>query len=148
MVFHWSLSDNKSPGLFSVFCPILTVLSFGWSSLVFLFPILPVSLPVLWWLYQADQLQLVSPSLSCSIVFFSFLARSRHFYFFPSFNFTLWSAWMAKSTIRQVLCFLLTIAWSGLLAEIRWSVFSIIIIIIIIITIIIIIIIIQALPMC
>ena len=53
----------KSPELFSVFWPILTVLSFGWSQLLFLFPILPVLFPSFWWLYGEHQLQLVSPSL-------------------------------------------------------------------------------------
>ena len=59
----------KSPGLFSVFWPISTLLSFGWSLLVFLFPILSVPFPVFWWLYRAYRSQLVSPSLSCSISF-------------------------------------------------------------------------------
>ena len=87
----------------------------------------------LWWLYQAHQLQLVSPTLSCSLVFFSSLARSKHLNLFSlSFNFTLWSAGTAKSTIRQVLffCFflffffffLLTITRSGRLTEIWWSI--------------------------
>ncbi len=31
MVFHWSLSDSKSPGIFSVFWPFSIMLSFGWS---------------------------------------------------------------------------------------------------------------------
>ena len=35
-------SRFKSPGLFSVFRPILTMLQLGWSPLVFLFPSLPV----------------------------------------------------------------------------------------------------------
>ena len=39
-----------------------------------------------------------------------------------SFSFTLRSAGTAKPTIRQVLFFLLTIARSGRLAEIRWPV--------------------------
>ena len=99
----------KFPGLLSVFWPILTELSFGWSPLAFLFPILPVPL--------------VSPPLSSSIVFFSFLARSSYLFLFsPSFNFTLWSAGTAKFTIRQVLGFLLTMTRSGRLSEIMWSV--------------------------
>ena len=69
MVFQWSLINRKSPGFFSVFWPVVTVLSFGWSRLVFLFPILPVPLSILWWLYRMHWLLLVSPSLSCSIVF-------------------------------------------------------------------------------
>ena len=59
----------KSPGLFSVFWPISIMLYFGWSPLVLslLFP--PVIVPIFWWLYQEHQLQLVSPSFSCSTVF-------------------------------------------------------------------------------
>ena len=71
--------------------------------------------------------------------FFSTLARSRYLSLFLfSFNFTLWSARTVKSTILQVLFFLLIIIRSSCLVEIKWSVWmsksqSIIIIIIIII---------------
>ena len=34
MVFHLSLSDSRSPGLFLVFWPFSIMLSFGWSPLV------------------------------------------------------------------------------------------------------------------
>ena len=56
--------------------------------------------------------------------FFSSLARSSYLSFFShSFCFILWSAGTAKSTILQVLFFLLLIIIkSGLLAGIRWSV--------------------------
>ena len=53
--------------LFSVFRPILIVLLFEWFLLVRLFTSLPLSF--LWWIYRAHQLQLVSLSLSCFIVF-------------------------------------------------------------------------------
>ena len=57
-------------------------------------------------------------------IFFNSLARLRYLSFFSySFSFILWSAGTAKSTILQVLFFLLIIIRSGLLAEIRWSVF-------------------------
>ena len=67
---------------------------------------------------------MVSPSLYCSIVFFfSSLARCTYWsYFSLSFSFTQWSAGTAKSTVSQVLFFLLTISRSGRLANIRWSV--------------------------
>ena len=56
--------------------------------------------------------------------FFNSQARSRYLSFFSnSFSFILWSAGTAKSTILQILFFLLIIIRSGLLAEIRWSVF-------------------------
>ena len=67
---------------------------------------------------------MVSPSLSCSTVFFNSPARSMYLSFFSfSFSFTLWSAGTAKATIRQVLLFLLMIIRSGGVAEIRWSVY-------------------------
>ena len=112
-------SFSKSPEFFSVFWPILIVLSFGCTSLVFLFPTLSVNLPILLSLYRAHQLQLVSTSISCSIVFSSSLSRSRYLSLFsPFFTFILWSATTAKSIIRQVLCFLLILTRSGCLAEI------------------------------
>ena len=61
----------KSPGPFSVFWPILKMMSSRWSRIVFLFPSLPVPLP-----------QLVLPSPSCSIIFFSSLARSFFTFFY------------------------------------------------------------------
>ena len=70
-----------------------------------------------------------APITICIIVtcrfhsFFYSLARSRYLSFFShSFSFILWSAETAKSTISQVLFFLLIIIRSGLLIEIRWSV--------------------------
>ena len=55
--------------------------------------------------------------------FFNSLARPRYLSFFShSFSFILWSAGIVKSTILQVLFFLLIIIKSGLLAGIRWSV--------------------------
>ena len=52
--------------------------------------------------------------------FFNSLARSRYLSFFAhSFRFILWSAGTAKSTILQILFFLLIIIRSGLLAGIR-----------------------------
>ena len=55
--------------------------------------------------------------------FFNSLAKSMYLSFFSHyFSLILWSAETAKSTILQVLCFLLVIISSGLLAEMRWSV--------------------------
>ena len=70
------------------------MLLFGWSTLILLFPCYLLPIPILWWLYRGHQLQLVSPSLSCSIgFFFSFLARSWYLSLYSlSFSSTLWSA--------------------------------------------------------
>ena len=112
--FYWSLSDSKSlqsPGLFSVFWPILFILLTVWSPLVLWFLNLPFSLSILWGLFQLHHLLLISPSPSCSFVcllfFFSSLAGSWYLsLFYLSFNFSLWSTGTAKSTIRQFLFFL------------------------------------------
>ena len=53
--------------------------------------------------------------------FFDSQARSRNLsLFLHSFNFTLWSAGRAKSTILQILSFLVIIIRSGGLTEIKW----------------------------
>ena len=55
--------------------------------------------------------------------FFNSLARSKYLSFFSlSFRIILWSAGTAKSTVLQILFFLLIIMRSGLLAGIWWSV--------------------------
>ena len=82
----------KSPGLFSIFRPST---NYNWCNRQFHVP----------------------------QFFFNSLARSRYLSLFSlNFNFTLWSAETAKSTILPVLSFLLIIIRSGRLAEIRWSV--------------------------
>ena len=70
------------------------------------------------------QLQLAQSLLSCYTAFFNSLASSRYLSFFSlSFKFILWSTGIAKSTILQILFFLLLIIMRfGLLAGIRWSV--------------------------
>ena len=87
--------------------------------------------PILWRPCRVRRLQLVSPSLSCSAIFFSSLARSQYLsHFSLSFSFILWSAGTTKTTIRQIVFFLsfffffflLTVTRFSYLAEIRWSV--------------------------
>ena len=61
---------------------------------------------ILWWLYRASKLQFVLRSLSCSIFFFSSLAKSRYLSFFSfSFSFTLRTAGTAMSTVWKDLFF-------------------------------------------
>ena len=51
-----------------------------------------------------SHLQVFLCEISCSKVFFSSQARSGYLsHFSLSFSFTLWSAWMIKSTVKQVL---------------------------------------------
>ena len=100
-VFHTSVSWMLLTGvwvtpcfleslrLFSVFWPILVTQLFRWSPLVLLFPSPPIPVSILYQLYRAHQLQLVSPSSSCFIVFFSSLAKFRDLSLFAFFQFCL-----------------------------------------------------------
>ena len=118
----------KSPGLFLEFWPISTMLQFGWSPLVLLFPSPPMRVKSVGDCtkranYNCYHRHFFFHCL-CSIVFFHSLAKSRYLSLFSlSFSFTLCSAGTAKSTIRQILFFLLAIIRSGHLAEIRISIF-------------------------
>ena len=131
MVFHWSLSDSKSPQVSRTRLRILTVLiwivstrsptsksSRPFNNPLVIVPKAPITLGTI-----------------VTIMFHSFfnsLARSRYLSFFSHpFRFILWSAGTAKSTIFQILFFfffffffffLLIIIRSGLLAGIKWSV--------------------------
>ena len=123
--FHWSLSDSKSPQVSRTLLSILAIhnnvvvwmvstrLPTSKSSSPFSNPLVTVpNAPI--------TIGIIVTSMFHS--FFNFLARSRYLSFFShSFSFILWSAGTAKSTILQVLFFLLIIIRSCLLAEIRWS---------------------------
>ena len=112
----------KCLGLFSVFWPILIMLSFGWSSLI---SSIPLPLPNLCELFQVHHLQLVSPSLSCSTVF-QFSSKVQIlvslFSFFSFYSVVNRDGKVYYSTGSPFLLFLLTITRSGCLAEIKWSV--------------------------
>ena len=87
MVFHWSLRDSKFPLVSRTLLGILADLDNAGDCLVSLalfFPSRPVPLPILWGLFQVHQLQLVSPSSSCSI---AFLFSSKVQIFIPLFAF-------------------------------------------------------------
>ena len=124
MVFHWSLSDSKSPQVSRTLLSILAVLN---NAVVWMVSTCPPtsksSSP-----FSNPLVTVPNAPITIGIIvtcmfhsFFSSLARSRYLSFFShSFCFILWSAGTAKSTILQVL--LLIIIKSGLLAGIRWSV--------------------------
>ena len=126
MVFTWIRSDNKSPQVSRTLLSILAVLN---NAVVWMVSTrLPTSKSSSLFSNPLDTVP-NAPITICVIVtcmfhsFFSSLARSRYLSFFShSFCFILWSAGTAKSTILQVLFFLLIIIKSGLLAGIRWSV--------------------------
>ena len=126
MVFHWSLSDSKSPQLSWTFLSILAVL----NNVVVCMVSTPLPTPKSSSPFSNRLVTVPNAPITIGIIvifmfhsFFKSLARPRFLSFFShSFSFILWSAGTAKSTILQVFFFLLIIIRSGLLAEIRWSV--------------------------
>ena len=128
MVFHWSLSDSKSPQVSRTLLSILTVLN---NAVVWMVSTRPPtsksSSPFSNPLVTVPNAQItigIMVTFMFHSFFFNSLARSRYLSFFShSFSLILWSAGTAKSTILQVLFFLLLIIiTSGLLAGIRWFV--------------------------
>ena len=127
MIFHWSLSESKSPQVSRTLLSILAVLN---NAVVWMVSTRPPtsksSSP-----FSNPLVTVPNAPITIGIIvtcmfhsFFSSLARSRYLSFFShSFCFILWSAGTAKSTILQVLFFFfLIIIKSGLLVGIRWSV--------------------------
>ena len=126
MVFHWCLSDSKSPQVSRTLLSILAILNnvvvmtlstrppTSKSSTSFNNPLVTV-------LKAPITIDIIA-TFTFDIFFYS-LAWSRYLFFFShSFSFILWSAGTTKSTILQVFFFLLIIIRSGLLVGIRWSV--------------------------
>ena len=104
----------QSPELFVVFWPISTMLLLEWSPLILFFPSSPVPVLIFWYLYRVRQLQLVSPSFSCSIVvvFFFQFSRWSSWYLSPFsffFSFTLWSAETVLITIIIIIIIIIII---------------------------------------
>ena len=123
MVFHWSLSDSKSPQISRTLLGILAVLN---NAVVWMVSTRPPtsksSSP-----FNCPFVTVPNAPITIGIIvifmfhsFLNSLARSRYLSFFShSFSFILWSAGTTNSTIFQVLFFFLMITIrSGLLAEI------------------------------
>ena len=126
MIFHWSFCDFKSP---QVPRTLLSILAVPNNAIV-------------WIVFTRHPTSKSSSSFNTCLVtvpkapitigiivtfmfhsFFNSLARSRYLSFFShSFSFILGSAETAKSTILQILFFLLIRIRSSLLAEVWWSV--------------------------
>ena len=123
MVFHWSLSDSKSPQVSRTRLSILAVLS---NAVVWIVSTRPPtsksSRP-----FNNPLVTVPNKSITIGTIvtfmfhsFFNSLARSRYLSFFSlSFRFILWYAGTSKSTILQILFLLLIIMSSGLLAIMR-----------------------------
>ena len=126
MIFHWNLSDSKSPQVSSILLSILAVLN---NAVVWMVSTHP-STSKFYCPFNNPLVTVPKAPITIGIIvtfmfhsFFNFLARSRYLSFFShSFSFILWSAGTAKSTISQILFFLWFIIRSGLLVEIKWSV--------------------------
>ena len=127
MVFHWSLSDSKSPQVSRTRLRILAVLSNAVIWIVSTYPSTSKSSR------PFNNPLVIVPNVPITIgtivtfmfhSFFNSLARSRYLSFFSlSFRFIRWSTLTAKSTILRILFsffffFLLIIIRSGLLAGI------------------------------
>ena len=128
MVFHWSLSDSKSPQVSRTRLRILAILSNAVIWLVSTCPLTskssrPFNNPLV--IVHKAPITIGTIITFMFHSFFNSLARSRYLAFFiHSFGFILWSAGTEKSSILQILFFfLLIILRSGLLAGIRWFVF-------------------------
>ena len=123
MVFHWSLSDSKSPQVSRTFLSILAVLNNAVVWMVSTFPPAsksssPFNNPLV-----AVPKTPITIGITVTFMFHSYFnsqARSWYLSFFPhSFSFILWSAGTEKFTIRQVLFFVVDYnkvwsVWSGL----------------------------------
>ena len=109
MVFHWSLSDSKSPQVSRTLLSILADLN---NVVVWMVSTRPPtsksSSPFSNLLVTVQNAPItIGIIVTCMLhSFFNSLARSRYLSFFShSFSFILWSAGTAKSTILQVLFF-------------------------------------------
>ena len=136
MVFHWSLSDSKSPQVSRTLLSILAESPQVSRTLLSILAVLNNA--VVWMVSTRPPTSKSSSPFSNPLVtvpnapitigiivtcmfrsFFNSLARSRYLSLFShSFSFILWSAETAKSTILQVLffCWLLLslVFWPGL----------------------------------
>ena len=131
MIFHWRLSDRRSPQVSRILLNIRAVFNRAVVWMVSTRPSTSKSSR----LFNNHLVTVPKASITIGIIvtfmfhrFFNSLARSRYLSLFShSFSFILWSAATAKSTVFQIFFFFfflfLIIIRSGLLAEIRWSVF-------------------------
>ena len=126
MVFHWRLSDSKSPQISRTLLGILAVFN---NAVVWMASTRPPTSKFSGSFHNplvTGPKALITIGINVTFMFLSFfhsLARSRYLSLFShSFSLILWSAAIAKSTILQIFFFLLIIIRSGLLAELRGSV--------------------------
>ena len=124
MVFHWRLSDSKSPQVSRTLLSILAVLN---NAVVWMVSTRPPTYKT-FRPFSNTFVAVPNAPITIDVIvtfmfhsFFNFLARSRYLSLFShSFSFILWSAGTAKSTILQIFFLFLglIIIRSGLRAEI------------------------------
>ena len=125
MVFHWSLRDSKFPQVSRTLLSILAVLNNVVAWMVSTYPPTsksssPFSNPLVTIPKVPITIGIIVTCMFHS--FFQFPSKVEVLILlFTFFQFYSVVAGTAKSTILQVLFFLLIIIRSGLLAEIRWS---------------------------
>ena len=109
MIFHWSLSDSKSPQVSRTLLSILSDLNNAVVWIVSTCSIISKSSSLCINPLVTVPRAPITIGIMVTFMFYSFcnsLARSRYISFFSlSFNFTLWLAGTAKFTILQVLFF-------------------------------------------
>ena len=116
MVFHWSLSDSKSPQVSRTLLSILAVLN---SAVVWMVstrqPTPKLSSPLSNPYFTVSNAPItICMIVTCMFHSFFFFPRLRYLSFFShSFSFILWSAETEKTTILQVPFFLLIIIMSS-----------------------------------
>ena len=124
MVFHWSLSNSKSPQVSRTLLSILVVLNNAVVWMISTRPLLsksssPFNNPLVTKPKASIKIGIIVPFMFHS--FFNFLARLRYLSFFShSFGFILWSAGTAKSTILKILFYFYWILW-GLVFWLRFG---------------------------
>ena len=123
MVFHWRLSDSKSPQVSRTLLNILVVFNNAVVWMVSTRPLTAKSSK----LFNNPFITVPKAPIPIGIIvffmfhsFFNSLAKSRYLSLFShSFSFILWSAGIVKSTILQVFFFFIIIVDYYNLAEIR-----------------------------
>ena len=128
MVFHFSLSDRKSPQVSRTRLRILAVLSNGAVWIVSTRPSTSSSSrPFHYHLVMVPNAPITIGTIVTFMFhsFFNSLARSRYLSFFSlSFRFILWSARTAMSTILQILIFFVDLLIRVFHISVSWRSFT------------------------